>query len=57
MGKHTVQEKSEFYVLCLKKANTGETLYWGSKRGFACFSEDLSQATRENRSHDAQSHP
>jgi hypothetical protein len=45
MGKHTVQEKSEFYVLCLKRANTGETLYWGSKGGFACFSEDLSQAT------------
>ena len=45
MAKHTVQEKSEFYVLCLKRANSGEFCYWGSKGGFACFSEDLSQAT------------
>lgn len=45
MAKHTVQEKSEFYVLCLKRASDGEMRYWGSKGGFACFHEDLSQAT------------
>ena len=45
MAKHTVQEKSEFYVLCLKRANSGEFNYWGSKGGFACFHSDLSQAT------------
>lgn len=45
MAKHTVQEKSEFYVLCLKRASDGEMRYWGSKGGFSCFGEDLSQAT------------
>lgn len=45
MAKHTVQEKSEFYVLCLKRANSGEFCYWGSKGGCASFSSDLSQAT------------
>ena len=44
MAKHTVQEKSEFYVLCLKRANSGEFNYWGSK-GFTGFGSDLSQAT------------
>ena len=45
MAKHTVQEKSEFYVLCLKRAKDGETMYWGSKGGFAHFTSELSQAT------------
>ena len=45
MSKHTTQETSEFYVLCLKRANSGECWYWGSKGGFASFSPDLSQAT------------
>lgn len=45
MAKNIVQEKSEFYVLCLKRAKTGETWYWGSKSGWAAFSPELSQAT------------
>lgn len=45
MAKHIVQEKSEFYVLCLKIASNGETRYWGSKSGWASFVPDLSQAT------------
>lgn len=45
MGKHTVQEKSEFYVLCMKRASDGEFRYWGSKGGGRHFTSDLSQAT------------
>ena len=48
MSKHTVQEKSEFYVLCLKRASNGECLYWGSKSGTAWFRSGLSQATHYN---------
>lgn len=45
MAKYIVQEQSEFYVLCLRRANSGETLYWGSKSGWAAFGPELSQAT------------